>query len=102
MPAAARDFLLRVDLESFAFSPVPLLFEPSALGWIPRNPLLGKCLCVMAHLHVTLLISPAGLGGKQALIGYQLGALHVQVEQVAGLTVVLAHKELQWSDKSNT
>lgn len=56
----------------------------------------------MAHLHVTLLISPAGLGGKQALIGYQLGALHVQVEQVAGLTVVLAHKELQWSDKSNT
>ena len=38
-----QDFLHRGDLESFAFSSLPLLFEPSTLGRIPRNSLPGKC-----------------------------------------------------------
>lgn len=32
--------------------------------------------------------------GKQVLIGYQLGVVYVEVEQMAELNLVLAHKEL--------
>lgn len=52
-------FFLRADLESFSFSSLPLLFGPSTLGKMLRNPLLGKCLCI--GLVSIVLISTAGV-----------------------------------------
>lgn len=37
VPLVIQDFLFRVDLESFALSVPPLLFEPSTLGKVTQK-----------------------------------------------------------------
>lgn len=95
IPLVVQDFLCRVDLESFAFSVLPLLFEPSALwGRFPQNALLGRCLCLMAGIHCCSSLLLVLEGSRHFWV--PTGSLY----GTAGLNMVLAHKELQRSDKN--
>lgn len=83
---------------------VPLATRIFFIG-LTWNPLL-KLFVGEMPLHSgsspLLLISPVGVWGKQALTGYQLGALYVEVFRWQNWPWSSpAKKDLQWSDKNS-